>query len=605
MCGIAGSFGASASAEAVIAMLGGLGHRGPDGAGLTVLRDAVLGHCRLAIHDLTPGGSQPFLDASLGLAAVVNGEFYDFEARRDALAARGHRFRGTSDSELVLPLWREKGPDLVHELHGPFALAIADERSGTLFLARDRVGKKPLFWARDGESVLFASELASLRRATRARLRRDAVLSILRMGYVAAPETPYEGIHAVPPGSSVTFARDEARVARWWEPPAETDSRLDPAQAAGIVAAELRAAVARRLSSERPLGVLLSGGLDSAAVLLLANEAAGRPLPAFTLGFDDPSVDETPFARDVARALGSPHTVFPFDADPADLLRDLVSKTGEVLADSSWLAFAHLCRRASEHAVVFLTGDGGDEALIGYRRHRAARLAASLPSPVRAALRAARQLPLGRSASRALSAVSGDPRTVLADLAGLTPWATLAPFLPEETARAGDPLLRLYDPIPPSADPAADAARLDLLTYLPGDLMPKADRAAMASGVETRSPFLDDAFLEAALRIPGHLRASLLEGKKPLRSLLRGRIPDSVLRRKKHGFAIPLARSLRSGLLAPLARELLNDVTTPFAGVLRGDSARDLHAAFMRGAEIESLVYACMVIGLGASEPMP
>jgi asparagine synthase (glutamine-hydrolysing) len=426
------------------------------------------------------------------------------------------------------------------------------------------------------------------------------VASILRMGYVPPPETPYADISSVPPGSAVTFDGAEVRAETWWRPPLEAALHGDAAAAADAVRAQLRAAVERRLPAERPMGVLLSGGLDSAAVLMLANEVAGAPLPAFTLAFPGEDVDEAPFARAVARALGSPHTVFDFDGDPAAILRDVVSRTGELLADSSLIAWSHLCRRASGHAVVFLTGDGGDEALIGYRRHRAARLAGSLPPLLRAVARSCARLPLGRTATRSLAALGGAPREVLADLAGLTPWSTIASFLSEETLRAGDPLARLYASIPEADDPAADAARVDLLTYLSGDLMPKADRGAMASGVETRSPFLDDAFLETALRIPGRLRASLWAGKLPLRSMLESRIPAPLLRRRKHGFSVPLDRWLRSGPLATLARELLHDVTTPFEGVLRGDSARALHAAFERGAGVAPLVYACMVVALGA-----
>jgi asparagine synthase (glutamine-hydrolysing) len=600
MCGIAGIFG-RADAEPVIAMLDALAHRGPDGGGLAVVGDAIVGHRRLAIHDLTPAGAQPFVDRPGGLAVAVNGELYDSDRIRAQLAARGHVFRGRSDSEIVLPLWLEKGPALVRDLHGPFALAIADARAETLFLARDRVGKKPLFWAQKGDALLFSSEAGSLARAIGARPRRDAVLETLRMGYVPAPETPFEGIRSLSPGSALLVQGGDVIERTWWSPPNETDDAIDAAAARDLVLAELRAAVARRLASERPLGVLLSGGLDSAAVLMLANEAAGSPLPAFTLGFDDASADETPFARAVASALGSPHTVFRFDADPAATLSNLLSKSGELLADSSWIAWGELCRRVSSHATVFLTGDGGDEALIGYRRHRAARIAAATPAFLKSFARGAGRLPFGRTWTRSLAAVSSDPRAVLADLAGLTPWRTFAPFLHPETLRAGDPLARLYETIPEAGDPAADAARVDLLTYLPGDLMPKADRGAMAFGIENRSPFLDDALLEAALRIPGKVRASWREGKLPLRGLLRGRLPDGVLRRRKHGFAVPLAKWLRSGPLASAARELLNDVTTPFEGVLRGDSARGIHEAFARGAQIEPLVYACLVVALHAT----
>jgi asparagine synthase (glutamine-hydrolysing) len=600
MCGIAGMVTGSGAvaADPVVSMLGALAHRGPDGGGLAVVGRAVFGHRRLAIHDLTPAGCQPFVDHEAGLVAAVNGEFYGADARRADLAARGHRFHGRSDSEIVLPLWREKGPLLVSDLHGPFALAIADARRGVLFLARDRVGKKPLFWTRRGDAVLFSSELGSLCRAAEARPRRASALEVLRMGYVPAPATPFEDVHSVPPGCGVLFEDGVARTTPYWEPPLSTDASIGASEAARLVRDELRGAVARRLPAERPMGVLLSGGLDSAAVLLLANEVSPVPLPAFTLGFDGAPEDEAPWARAVARALGSPHDVFPFDGDPAAILKDAVAKTGEMLADSSLIAWAHLSRRAAEHAVVFLTGDGGDEALIGYRRHRAARIAARTPALARALARACARLPLGRGAARALAGLSFGPRAALADLAALAPWRTLSAFLHDDALRAGDPLARIYDAIPRAAEPAADAARVDLLTYLPGDLMPKADRGAMASGIETRSPFLDDAFLEAVLRIPGGVRASLFEGKRPLRAMLRGRIPESVLRRGKRGFAIPLDRWLRSGPLARLAGDLLHDVRAPFAGVLAGDSAQPLHDAFSRGAPVAPLVYAAAVVAL-------
>jgi asparagine synthase (glutamine-hydrolysing) len=602
MCGIAGTYAAAGSPDPgpVVAILDRLAHRGPDGGGLAIVRNAAFGHRRLAIHDLTAGGAQPFVDGDHGVVAVVNGEFYGSGALRDALAARGHRFRGRSDSEIVLALWREKGPALVHDLHGPFAVAISDAARGVLFLARDRVGKKPLFYVRDGDAVTFSSELGALRAATRAPLGRQAVLAVLRMGYVPAPETAYEGLLAVPPGSSVMFERGSARVDRWWTAPLETDPTIDAGRAAAIVGAELRAAVARRLPAERPVAALLSGGLDSAAVLALANEAAGAPLPAFTLAFPGHDVDESAHARAVARALGSPHTVFDFDADPAALLREAVETSGEPLADPSLLAWAHLCKRASDHAVVFLTGDGGDETLIGYRRHRAARVAAALPGPLRSAARLAAAMTRRRAASRGLAACAAPPRAALADLAGLVPWRTLAPLLHPDARQAGDPLRRLYETIPEASDPAADAARVDLLTYLPGDLMPKADRGAMASGVETRSPFLDDAFVEAALRIPGPRRASLRAGKLPLRAVLRGRVPDGILRRRKHGFAVPLASWLRAGPLSAFAAELLGDVTGPFEGVLAGDSARAILAALPRRADLDPLAYACVVAALCA-----
>ncbi len=579
-------------------MLEALVHRGPDGAGLVVSGGAVLGHRRLAIHDLTAAGCQPFLDPQTGVTGVVNGEFYDADDLRARLSARGHRFRGRSDSELLIPLWLEHGTLLVHEIHGPFALAVFDPRSQELFLARDRLGKKPLFVAEHEGGLAFASELRALRVAVPAPWRAEAVPTLLRLGWIPAPQTPFEGIQSLLPGEALLCTPSGTVRRRWWEPAPTVRTDWTPRSAADALERELGAAVRRRMRSDRPLGVLLSGGLDSAAVAAVARDTGGPELRGFTLAFDDAAMDESRLAELTASSIDLRHDVVPFTSDPAALLRELIETSGEMLADASWIALAHLCRAVSGDVTVVLTGDGGDETLLGYRRHRAARWASVVPSALRPLARQARRLSRSREWQRRWTTGCGDPRETWSELTGLVPWRALAPWLHPDLAMKGDPAAAALPPWKAGADPAEAAGLSDLTSYLPGDLLPKADRAGMAFGLEMRAPFLDDRVVDLGLSMPGRIRASWTRGKLPLRAMLGRRLPDPITSGRKRGFQVPLARWLTAGSLRQVVRDCLGDSASPLRDLLRTGAAEALAASLDSPDPPTDLLFGCAVVGL-------
>lgn len=609
MCGIAGEWSQDGGVDParVVSMLDASRHRGPDGRGLWAHARVALGHARLAIHDLTPAGAQPLTSRDKNLVVVVNGTFHNAPELRAAEVARGYRFASRSDSEVLIPLYERLGRDLLPELRGPFALAILDRRAGSLFLARDRLGQKPLFVHRSGRGLLFASELRALL-ATRpdASWRPDRAAAFLQAGYVPRHETVFDGISSLPPGSFLEADGAGVRTARWWTPPrAET---VTPAtDATSLLEDSLAESVRLRTRTERPLGVLLSGGLDSAAMLLLATRARGTPVRSFTLGFGSRHHDERSAARETARALQSPHASFEFDAEPGPLVRELVEDTGELLADSSWLALALLCRKIRGHATVLLAGDGGDELLLGYRRHTLAALATRLRPPFfRRALAAAAPALPGVRLSRAVASLAEGPAAVLADLVGLAPRRELRDLLDPSVFPEADPLSAWYADLSPPTDGGEAAGWLDLQTYLAGDLLAKADRAAMASGLEIWSPFLDPHVVEALMRLPADVRLRANRGKAPLRSLLAPHLPPRALRRKKRGFGVPLVRWLRHGAYGDFAREVLGDTTPLFSGLLRdGDPLRLLRRMREGEDDLAPLVHACVTLALFAQTFAP
>ena len=603
MCGIAGIVGGDASetAEHAARLAHALGHRGPDGAGLAVLGTAVFGHRRLAIHDLSEAGLQPFLDARHERMSVVNGDFYDADTLRAEVLADGVRLRSRSDSELLLPLYRRHGDAIFPRLRGPFALAIFDASRRTLVLSRDRFGKKPLYYAIQDGALWFASESGPLARAIGAKPRQDVLVAFLRQGYLAPPDTAFVGIHALPPASTLHWREGDAAptITRYWTPPASdaTDPRSDD-ELTTATSSRLDEAVRLRLGGDRPIGVLLSGGLDSAAVLSFANAASARPLPAYTASFDDPRFDESATARRTAEHLGSAQTFVPVGPGAAARLAGFVSRSGDLLADSSVLALGAVVERAAEDGtVVLLTGDGGDETLLGYDRQYAAAYggvklqAAALLGGVPGFSRSAR-------IAKAVAAAGLPPRLAYAELSAHCTKRVLAEYVVPDALLTDDPLFAAFERIPPQVDVLADLGLLDVREYLPHDLLVKADRAAMAAGVELRSPFLDPAFAEFAMKLPGLRRTDGKASKKPLRRLLRQRGLGFVADRKKRGFGVPLRAWLSTGPLARLADELLHDVRAPFTGTLKSGSAAPALQALRNGAPIESFVYACLVAAL-------
>lgn len=573
MCGIAGKLwfdpARPAAEETVRAMLAALVHRGPDDQGLETFGPMALGQRRLAIVDLSPAGRQPMVSADGQLSVVVNGEIYNHLALRGELGARGHRFSSRCDSEVVLPLYREywesEGPHFVDRLDGMFAFALWDHAAQRLVLGRDRVGQKPLVYAASAEGLSFASELGALRRDPDLDRRLDdqALADYLAFRCIPQPATIWRGARKLPPGHVLVAENGRLALTRYWQLPPGPETATSPRfeEAVDQVAELLDRAVERRLMSDVPLGALLSGGLDSAAVVAHMAARAGGRVSTFTIGFEEAAYDETARARRVARLFDTDHHEELVLPDAVSLLDQLVQHHGEPFADSSSIPTWLVSQLASQHVKVVLTGDGGDESFAGYDRYKALRLAARLESewaaPVRGGLRWARSLAmaagpgghrsLGTRLDRFCSAldVSARRRNHMWRLA--TPPHLLASLLrPEARDRFGVPTP--YGP--QGAEPLGlnEALALDVARYLPDDVLVKVDINSMAHSLEARSPLLDRELMEYAASLPADYKLHGRQSKHVLRCALERTLPPDVLHGPKQGFGVPLDSWFRGPL---------------------------------------------------------
>jgi asparagine synthase (glutamine-hydrolysing) len=571
MCGIAGWVGAS-DAGVLAAMTDAMHHRGPDaGAVLGDGPDGVqLGHRRLAVLDLA-GGAQPMLSHDGALAIVFNGEIYNFAELRRELQALGARFFSDhSDTEVILEGWRAWGEALLPRLNGMWAFALHDRRKRELWLSRDRFGKKPLYY-HDGPAVLaFASELSALKEhpAVPRELDPLALRKYFAYGYIPAPNALLRGVRKLQAGHSLCrdLASGQTRLHRHWR----YEPAPDPALAArpvGELAAELRAklsaAVARRLVADVPVGLFLSGGIDSSLVAALAVEQGHRGLECFSIGFDDAAFDETAHAERVAKHLGLRQQVHPCrETDLSGAMAAILARLDEPMADASLLPTYLLCQHARRHVTVALGGDGADELFAGYDPFKAlapARLWQSLvPRPLHDGLRALfARLParhgymtLEFKIQRFLAGLSVPAK------ARLPAW--MAPLQAAEIAELLGPpadLETLYSEAIEAwerADGADDIERatcffVDL--YLQDDILTKVDRASMMNSLEVRSPFLDIEVVDFARRLPSHLKLRRGTSKWLLRTMARDLLPEETLARRKQGFAVPVGRWFKDGVL--------------------------------------------------------
>jgi asparagine synthase (glutamine-hydrolysing) len=607
MCGIAGAIslrGLRLEAETLRGMAATLRHRGPDdcGAWLNPASTAGLGSTRLAIIDLSADGRQPMADASGRRWIAYNGEVYNYLGLRDELVGRGAAFRSRTDTEVILSLYAEQGADCLKRLRGMFAFAVWDESDQSLFLARDRLGKKPLYYYQDADWFLFGSEIKAILAHPAAgaarRVKAASLPAYLTYGYVPTPDTLFEGIRSLPPGHWLRLRDGRATIQAYWEPPlpaASNHSNLSEADWAAGLLDKLREAVRLRLVSDVPLGAFLSGGLDSSAVVALMAEAGAGRVKTFAIGFsDEPSFDERPHARRVAEALGCEHHEFDVRARSFDLVPLLVRHHDQPFGDSSALPTYLVARCAREHVTVALTGDGGDELFAGYDRFRAARLAEAVhraPGAAlagRAALAVAEALPqgtayrdLGRAATRFLrGAAQPLPERYLGWVSLMAPEAVAA-----LTGSNFDPVGHFAGYFRQSnGDPVGALLDINLRTYLPDDLLVKADRATMAASLEARSPFLDHELVEFAAGIPLDLKLGrgLGGAKRILKRALAGRLPPEILNRRKHGFGVPVGRWFRDELRQPLHDHLLSPRATQ-RGYLRPEAVRQMVDSHQRG----------------------
>jgi asparagine synthase (glutamine-hydrolysing) len=554
-------------------------HRGPDEGGTSILGRCVLGHQRLRVLDLETG-QQPVASESGEVVAVFNGELYNFRELRGELSSRGHEVRGTGDTPVIPHLYEEHGPGFVERLAGMFAIALWDRARDRLVLAGDRVGKKPLLWTRrrDG-SLAFASELKAL--LTLPGFRRELDLSALdaylALQYVPGDRTGLRDVQRLPPGHLLVAERGDVRVERYWgaEPVEDAQSEDDWLER---VRETVRAAVERRLLADVPLGALLSGGIDSSIVVALMVQASSRPVRTFTVGFGDSRYDERLHARAVAERYGTEHIEVEVEADAAETLPRLARALDEPLGDEAALPLFLVCEQARTHVTVALTGDGGDEAFAGYERYAVPRIADRVPAPAaRLAGRLLRTLPGARReprsslfrAARFFEAAAAPAAERYGKLVEVFSPAERARLWTQEAATAAE----LIGPPPRSG--ITGLQLLDIATYLPGDLLPKADIASMAHSLELRSPFLDHDVLAVGLGLPDALKISGLTGKVALRRAFARHLPPGITGRRKQGFGVPLGRWFRHEL-RPLAHDLLLDAHARQRGLFRAATVRNL-----------------------------
>ncbi len=562
MCGIVGVAATKAwePRPPLPAMRDALRHRGPDDAGEWWSADGRVGfgHRRLAILDLSAAGHQPMLSADGALALTFNGEIYNFAELRAELTERGVRFRGHSDTEVVLAAYQAWGLDCLDRLRGMFAFALYDLAERRLVLARDRAGEKPLFYRLAGGRLHFASELKALFAdpALPRVLDPGALDAYLAFGYVPGSACLVDGMAKLAPGSVLTFDLESGRssVNRYWALPAPPTAAASPDDLAAELEGLLATAVSEQLVADVPVGVLLSGGIDSSLVVALAARASRRPVRTFTISFPGHGAfDEAPYARLVADHFGTEHHELVAESASLDLLPALVHQYDEPIADSSMLPTFLVSRLIRPHCTVALGGDGGDELFGGYHLYQVGlaqdRVRRWLPSPVRHLIgRSAAQLPVGFRGRTYLQTVGLDPLEAVAR-SGL--------YLDAATRRRLSPLLAAARPDAPGERYRARAAaavggtlqrltRADFASYLPDDILVKVDRASMLASLEVRAPFLDRRIVEFAFgRVPDRYRASVRHRKILPRLLAERVLPPTLDLSRKRGFSIPLAAWLR------------------------------------------------------------
>jgi len=571
MCGIYGAVGGGSEAAARAAVAA-LHRRGPDASGVWVEGGVALGHARLRVIDLSEAAAQPMTGCDPRIRLTYNGEVYNHHALRAELEGLGHRFRSRSDTEAIVHGYEQWGDAVVERLDGMFAFGLWDGGKRRLLLARDRTGKKPLFYARGPSgSLSFASEIKALVAAgLPAELDEQALPMLLSWGYVPAPATLHRGVVALPPATRLTFEPGVGGAPTlgtdvYWRPTfLETPLEVGVDEAAARVRELVTAAVERRLEADVPLGAFLSGGLDSTIVVGILARHFGRPVQTFSIGFaGDPAYDETSYAREAAAAFGCHHTEFIVEPSAFAAIEELVELHDGPFGDSSALPTQAVARLTRQHVTVALTGDGGDELFAGYLRFLAAEAAERIPPVVRRGMARAgalipRALPeksLGARARRFLGAAA----LPMADrVAG---WGSL--FSAELGALLRPEVQDGLDLGAPGAwqrgffggDGRSALAQLldhNFRAYLAYDLQTKVDRCTAGVGLEARSPFLDTALCEYAGRLPDDLKRRGTTTKWILREAFKDLVPERILRRGKMGFGVPLATWMRGPLRAPL-----------------------------------------------------
>jgi asparagine synthase (glutamine-hydrolysing) len=603
MCGIVGivesDLNRPVAPEDLARMVRTLHHRGPDEEGSVTLSGVGLGMRRLSIVDLS-GGQQPFSNETDSIQLVANGEIYNFPDLRRELESHGHAFRSQSDIEVLVHAYEEWGESFLTRLRGMFALALWDGRTRTLLAARDRAGEKPLYWTLTPRGLLLASEVKALlvRPEVTRELDLEAVDQFLTYEYVIAPRTVLKGIHKLPPGHYLLYRDGAVSVHRYWDAAAVRVKPWTDGEAAEALKAALSRATVGQMMADVPLGAFLSGGIDSSSIVALMAQASLQPVNSFSIGFQDGTYNELPYARQIAALFKTDHRERMVSPDLEELFEKLIVHLDEPFADVSLFPTFLVSQLAREHVTVALSGDGGDELFGGYDAYQAQELAARFAwmgdtlLPAAAAVAAA--LP---PTDKKKGLVNKFKRFTLGatqapDDLGHYRWMVYLGARQKKRLYAAD-LQRTLT----GADvyrPVRDALKrfghddllnrqlyADLSLYLADDILVKVDRMSMATSLETRAPFLDADVMELAFSMPGHLKIRNGERKWILKRAMRGVLPAGILTRRKEGFSIPMKNWLRRELL-PLMRSLLAPERVAARGLFEpGEVARliDAHVA--------------------------
>jgi len=591
-----------------------LAHRGPDDEGYYITGPVALGQRRLAILDLA-GGRQPMSNEDGTVWITFNGEIYNFRDLRARLEGLGHRFATRSDTEVIVHAYEQYGPACVKELRGMFAFAVWDQPRETLFLARDRAGKKPLFYTEMDGQWVFASELqALLRHPGRAREVDWAALDdYLTFGYVPAPKTIFRDVHKLPPAHWLTLrlrpgesGGPKVHVERYWQLAYEPKVRLSEEDAADGLLEVLREAVRLRIIADVPLGALLSGGIDSSIVVALMSQLSDRPVKTFSIGFDDQEFNELSHARRVAERCGTEHHELIVRPNALEVLPTLVRHYGEPYADSSAIPSYYVAKLTREHVKVALNGDGGDECFAGYERY-AGGLAADRYGRIPAVVRRLAIEPLGRlipaggprrsrlRQARRFLEVAGQPASQRylrwVSYVQTTEKAALysRDFREQLAGHRGESwLLEMWEQLTSAGlGPLDRMLALDVESYLPYDLLVKMDIATMANSLEARSPFLDHEVMDFCARLPAGYKLRGMQLKYLLKKAGKRLLPPETLARRKMGFGVPVGNWMR-GELRSWAEDLLLSPRALKRGYFQPEALRQLVDGHVEGREDRS-----------------
>ncbi len=607
MCGICGKavFGSGGrervTEQLLRAMSHQMVHRGPDSDGALLRHypnlSVGLGHRRLSIIDLSDAGSQPMPNEDHTIWVILNGEIYNFAEQRSILESKGHKFRSHTDTEVILHLYEEHGESFVDYLRGMFAIAIWDEPNQRLVLVRDRLGQKPIFYSESGGVLWFASELNSLLKdpSLDRELNFESLVDFLTVSYIPAPSTIFAKVQKLPPAHRLVWQKGKSRIERYWVPRVEEKWVASEEEYAEGIRAQAEECTKLRLVSDVPLGALLSGGIDSSVVVAIMAGLMDAPVKTFSIGFDVEIFNELEFARTIAEKYGTDHEEFIVRPNAVELLPKLVWHFGEPFGDSSALPTFYLSEMTRRHVTVALNGDAGDETFGGYERYVAMGLASQLdkiPFGMRRVIRASLRHLLGNPLHE-----KGMRRRLrrFSDTLLLSPenryfrWVSVLQdemrhrLLSEglmglSGGERDHPLQATYSSIRDHwclEDPVEHVMALDLESYLPYDLLVKADAMTMAHSLEARSPFLDHKFVEMAASIPVHMKIRRGRTKYILRQAYAGEVPENVLGRGKMGFGVPLARWFR-GELREYTHEVLLDPASLRRGYFQEDALTDM-----------------------------